>query len=187
MASPVRVRILAVAASPEPLAIAELAAQVGMAPASLYYHVQKLVAAGLLVARGRRRAGKRWEVLYGPPSGEVVADQRERSPAFLRALGRVYASVLRDAHRGLTRALDLERREGKGPRRATAVRHRRVRLRPADLAELRTRLEGLDAFLQAADHPEGQAHDVTTVLSRCVPRKARQVRSAGPKYTCAHS
>jgi len=174
MASPVRVRLLAVAASAEPLSVAELAAQVGMAPASLYYHVQKLVTAGLLRERGRRRAGRRWEILYGKAAGDVVADPSQRSPRFLSALGQVYGAVLRDAARGLKRALDHERREGRGPRRSAAVLHRRVRLRPEDQTELRRRLEGLDAFLQAADHPLGQAHDVTTILSRCVPRAGRR-------------
>jgi DNA-binding transcriptional ArsR family regulator len=172
MASPVRVRILAVAGSAEPLSVAELAAQVGMAPASLYYHVQRLVTAGLLCERGRRRAGRRWEILYGP-AGEIVADPTQRSPAFLHALGRVYGAVLRDAARGLNRALDHERRERQGPRRSAAVRHRRVRLRTTDQAELRRRLEDLDAFLASADHPAGVAYDVTTILSRCVPRAGR--------------
>ena len=173
MASPVRLRVLAVAASAAPMSVAELAAQVGMAPASLYYHVQGLLAAGLLRERGRRRAGKRWEILYGPAAGGVVADPNQRSPAFLRALGRVYDAVLRDAARGLKRALDYESREGKGPRRATAVRHQRVRLRSEDQAELQTRLADLDAFLWSRDHPAGQAYDITTILSRCVPRIRR--------------
>jgi DNA-binding MarR family transcriptional regulator len=170
MASPVRLRILAGAGAQPPLSVAELSAQVGMAPASLYYHVRKLVAAGLLGERGRRRAGKRWEITYGPAAGAIVADPNERSAAFLRALGRVYRAVLRDAARGLARALDEERREGPGPRRATAVRHRRVRLSPQGETALRERLEHLDAFLQAADDPTGRAHDVTIAMSRCVLR-----------------
>jgi DNA-binding transcriptional ArsR family regulator len=173
MASPIRVRILAVVGSAEPLSVAELAAQVGVAPASLYYHVQKLVAAGLLRERGRRRSGKRWEVLYGSTGGEVVADTHRRTPAFLGALDRIYRAVLRDTARGLTRALEHEQRAGRGPRATTAVRHRRVRLRRADLAEVHRRLEELDAFLGSADHPEGTAFDVTTVFSLCVPRRPR--------------
>jgi AcrR family transcriptional regulator len=62
LGSSIRVRLLHLAG--EPIAVADLAARLGIPTTRLYYHVNLLVDEGLLVAVDERRSGARTEILY---------------------------------------------------------------------------------------------------------------------------
>jgi predicted ArsR family transcriptional regulator len=146
--------------------VTELSARLGRNAESLYYHVHKLVRAGLAVTQGTRAAGRRAETVYALAGSEIRVDPNERSPAFLRALDGVYRAALRFAERDLSRALKFEYGTRPGPRSATALRQRTVRLDGRAQGKLREMLEELDRFLAEHNDPSGpESYTVTTVLS----------------------
>ena len=72
LASPVRQEIVDALQVSGACPIAEVAAQLGRAPDSLYYHVRHLERVGLVVRRGVRRNGQRDEALFGVPGARSI-------------------------------------------------------------------------------------------------------------------
>ena len=158
--------------------VAGLSEMLGRNAESLYYHVHRLVKAGLLVEAREQRARRRTETVYELVAREITVDPAERSPAFLRALEGVYGAALRSAARHLSLALKLERAKRSGPRSATELRQRTVRLGENAAAQLREHLAKLDRFLAKHNDPAAaESYTVTTVLSAV----ARPARGRGPR------
>jgi DNA-binding transcriptional ArsR family regulator len=151
--------------------VKELGDAVGRAPASLYYHVHELEAAGLIMEAGRRRVGKRLESVYEPVAQRIVIDRAERSEEFLSALLDLHRSSLRTAERELVRALDPGRMAGVPKARAPAMLVRlSARLRPGAAAEAGRMMRELAEFMERNDDPDTPAtHALTAVLVRLVP------------------
>jgi DNA-binding transcriptional ArsR family regulator len=63
--SPIRLELFTLAEGAAPCSVADLARLSGRRPSSLYRHIAPLVRAKLLVAVDRRRAGRRYETIYG--------------------------------------------------------------------------------------------------------------------------
>jgi len=110
LASPVRQELVdTVEALGGAASIAELAEQLGRPADGLYYHVEILRRAGLLVAAaGRRSRGGRGERRYGTParSGRKLAlVYQPRDPRNATAVRSVVGSMLRIARRDFDRAL----------------------------------------------------------------------------------
>ena len=59
--SPVRGTAYSMVAAFGPLSVREIAELIGAAPSSLYYHIERLVAVGLLVEAGARQIAKKPE------------------------------------------------------------------------------------------------------------------------------
>ena len=66
--------------------VLEIAELIGGPPTSLYYHVEQLLKAGLLVQTGSRQANTRVELLYKPASTRLVIDKLDRSAKHRAAL-----------------------------------------------------------------------------------------------------
>ncbi len=88
LSSPARVRILRYA--DRPITVTELADRLGVPTTRLYYHVNLLVEAGLLVQVDERRSGARTEMIYrragtefklGPDIVDVIGDRRKAAEA----------------------------------------------------------------------------------------------------------
>ena len=112
----------------------------GRRPDSLYYHVRKLSAAGLLVDRGIRGSGRRAEAVYDIPGRPLRLAYDPSDPENVRAVSRVVASMLRSANRDFRGGFrpDLAVVEGDG-RNLWAARMKGW-LSDDDLAELNTLL-----------------------------------------------
>jgi predicted transcriptional regulator len=82
-----------------PCSVREMAGFMGRRPDSLYYHVRKLSAAGLLVDRGIRGSGRRAEAVYDVPGRPLRLAYAPSDPENVEAVGRVIASMLRSANR----------------------------------------------------------------------------------------
>jgi DNA-binding transcriptional ArsR family regulator len=83
--SPVRQEIVDAIVAGGPETITEIAAQLGRPADGLYYHVRQLLSVGLLVEKGRRRAGKRFETIFDLPSREMrvlypLGDEKRMEP-----------------------------------------------------------------------------------------------------------
>lgn len=83
--SPVRQEIVDAIDAGGPSTITEIAAQLGRPADGLYYHVRRLQSVELLVEKGRRRAGKRFETIFDLPSSEMrvrypLGDEKRMEP-----------------------------------------------------------------------------------------------------------
>lgn len=109
LASPVRQELVDTVEALGAASIAELAEQLGRPADGLYYHVEILRRAGLLVAAaGRRSRTGRSERRYGTParSGKRLAlVYQARDPRNAAAVRSVVSSMLRIARRDFDRAL----------------------------------------------------------------------------------
>jgi hypothetical protein len=158
--TPARYRVLSGFQELGPCAVKDVAARVGRPAASLYYHVEGLVRAGLLRPAGRRRAARRDEALFAATAREIVLDPGQRTPGFIAALSSAYRAVLRACERSLGRALRAER-GGAGRRRHAMVLETQARLAPEDLERVRAKLAALHRFAAARERRD--AHRVTLV------------------------
>ena len=122
--------------------------------------------ARLLCEVGPRESVTKREAVYDLVADHIVVDPKQRSPAFLRALSKLYDAALRLAAGRACRALHDPSTRRFGTRRTLMVRRLQSSLSPASLAELNRRLEELSDYIHKQDEPEaGQHLSVTLVLS----------------------
>lgn len=100
LVSPVRGLLLSTLCSSGPCSVGELARLVGRKPRALYYHLDALVACGLVVEVGTRPTRRRQETLYDAVADTVMVDEHAvENPAWLDAHRRAIAASLRQAMR----------------------------------------------------------------------------------------
>ena len=73
LASPLRQEIVDAVRAMGTCSARELAVELGTSPDSLYYHLRKLVAVGLLVSEGKRSATRRHEEVFRTPGDSMRA------------------------------------------------------------------------------------------------------------------
>ena len=159
--SPVRQQLTTILNLRGPCSVGELAQHMGRSAESLYYHVQKLVRAGLVTLKEERPTARRPEAVYELVAPGILVDPKQRSAAFLAELGELYGSVLRKTARDLTRTLERDRHLGPEQQRHSALLFYEARLKPASLKKLRRMLFEVVDFLAQEDDPEGELHSVT--------------------------
>ncbi len=100
LVSPVRGLLLSTLCSSGPCSVGELATLVGRKPRALYYHLDALVACGLVVEVGTRPTRRRQETLYDAVADTVMVDEHAvATPEWLDAHRRAIAAALRQAIR----------------------------------------------------------------------------------------
>jgi predicted transcriptional regulator len=104
--APVRFELFTLAEGAAPCSIADLARLSGRRAPGLYRHVRELERAGFLVAVDRRRAGRRFETVWGlgpmafaRPIGEPM--KPGVAPLFLRMVERAHRDAARDVRRAM--------------------------------------------------------------------------------------
>ena len=173
-----------------PSTIAELARRLGRPADSLYYHVKKLLAIGVVEelddaeasqaaassdapARGRRAA------VYAATRRTLDVELDPRSPESREAWSEGGAAVLRLVQRDFAAALEAQspgRREpcSSGARRNLALRRIKLRLDDEQLEEVNAHLDALHALLQShAENTKGELHAITSVLTPLEERPER--------------
>jgi DNA-binding transcriptional ArsR family regulator len=104
LASPIRQEIVDAVAALGECSARELARELGVAPDALYYHLKKLVSAGLLASVGQRAATRRPEEVYRTAARDMLMvwdlDDPQVSAAILKAMGAVLRMAERDFRRG---------------------------------------------------------------------------------------
>lgn len=124
LTSPVRGEILDLVELLGPLSIAELARCMGRKPDSLYYHVRKLVAVGLLVEGEKRKARRQEEVVDELPGDSVSLHYEPSETHLVGAVVKSIAGMLRLAERNFRQAYEKGLVRVIGKRRNTT--HARV-------------------------------------------------------------
>jgi len=173
--TPIRKQIIGFMSYLKSCSVNELAPYVGLAPESIYYHVNNLVQAGLVKERHKRLSGKRMESVYELVAPQILVDKNNCSEDFLEALKNVYSAALRSVERGLNRALDYEKTLKGSQRKTTELRHLIVRLNPKSKAQVRRMLKDLDGFLLENNDPDAKnAYSITTIFNLMAPPSDKQ-------------
>lgn len=180
--SPLRLEILGLFVSAEPLAISDMAVLMNRTPSSLYHHVGILEQAGLLKKAGTRPKGKRHEALYLPTATRFEYDTSSGDEDSIASAVKVMASGFRMAERDLEAALRAEERllEGANPEFCAFRVH--LRVSPERLAEVNQHLQAVLDLL-SRDHLNASAlgaddQHVSLTLA-LLPLKGRDVRQTG--------
>lgn len=123
--------------------IAELARKLDRSPHSLYHHVHKLVAAGVLRETGKRKAGRRDEALY-----DVVAEAFEirldpSSRVSREALAKLARAMLRRTERELARAIEQRLVVKHGTRANTWTQRAVARLTKSEVRAVQQHLQAI--------------------------------------------
>jgi DNA-binding transcriptional ArsR family regulator len=138
LAHPLRLRILRLCID-ESLTNRELSVKLGRDPGTVLYHVRRLVELGFLRAEPMRRAA----------SGHLEQPYRITGKSWMLRVSKTpsYSTAVLDAVRDeLTEA---------GPKAAVSTTRLGVRLRDADIRELRAKLDALADDFAARDHRDG--------------------------------
>ncbi len=161
--------------------VAELAVHVGLPAGSLYYHVRRLEAVGVLLEGEKRSTGGRHEVVYELAGSEVVLDTSRSDKSFVAELARTFRSRLRALERAYVAA--VERRaaargvRGRGRPQGPSLHQHQARLGPRQRAELERRVEELAAFL--VEHDDPRRRDFTHLTVAVVPLERDQKSPSG--------
>jgi DNA-binding transcriptional ArsR family regulator len=100
-----------------PMSVRELAQVLGLAPSSLYYHVERLCEVGLLRETGVRREGTKPERIYDTPARRMTLYHALQDPKNARVMKEIVRSLCRQASKDFASSFDAPHRESEGRRR----------------------------------------------------------------------
>jgi hypothetical protein len=139
-----------------PSSVRQIAGLMGRRPDSLYYHVHKLVAAGLLIQHGVQGAGRNAESVYDVPGRPLFLAYDPQDADNVGAISRVVASMLRSALRDFRSGFKPELAVVEGEGRNLWAARMKGWLSAADVAELnRLLMEILELFHRNGDPGDG--------------------------------
>jgi DNA-binding Lrp family transcriptional regulator len=164
VASPVRMEIIRHLQSHERCTVAELASYMRRSADSLYYHVRRLLEAGVLERVGSRPAGRREEAVLALSAQGLTFAVEEAAGAGAVAAIRTTRDILREAEENLRRAVD---RDPAGARSwdAPVVARLRSRLDVAGRAEVLAHLDAIsEIFIRCKSDGDGTPHELTMLL-----------------------
>ncbi len=146
LVSPVRLELVERLQARRRATVAELAAELERSPHSLYHHVRRLLACGIVREEGRRKAGRREEAIFAL-AAERIALPRPLTEASSRATARSVAAVLRGAARNFRRGLEEGRIGQVGKRGEALLCSRRGRLSLQGVRRLRALVDRIERLL----------------------------------------
>lgn len=161
-----------------PISVRELADAIGVAPSSLYYHIEHLCSVGLLKEAGLRQAGNKPEQLYTTPSREMRlldALQEPRNKGVLKAL---VSSICKQALRDFTRGFDVPHRRTSGLRRNTRFFRLVCRADAATLEQINAHLDAITELISASSTDQGERIAFTCVVA---PQTMMKKQASGRK------
>lgn len=176
LASPLRLEILGLFTSPEPLAISDMSGLMGRPAGSLYHHVRILEKAGLLMRAGTRPKGKRHEALFRPAATRIEVASRKVDAEGARQIVKTMAAAFRMAERDLEAALHGEDCRSQGTDRNLLAARMHLRASPRFLAKLNKHLKAIEDLLaaEAAREPKPSPDDQHLSLTLALlPLKGR--------------
>jgi hypothetical protein len=123
--------------------------------------VRLLEKAGALVARGKRRAGRRHEVIYGTAASRIAVGADPRSPAALRAASQSASALCRMVDREIRRALS----EGLATSGAPLGHRHRAWLTDEEASTVDRKLAAIERLLtRARRRKQGRPYAFTAFL-----------------------
>jgi DNA-binding transcriptional ArsR family regulator len=166
LASPVRLEIVDCLQRCRRASIADLAKRLGRSAGSLYRHVHHLVRAGVLSQAGKRRAGRRYEVVYTITPGAFQLDLDPDLPGSADYLKRYAGAILRLAERDFRAAVERGEVVTRGSTRNVVYQRRKVRLTKQGLARLVRHMdEAVQIILEEDQQGQGRYYAMTAFLT----------------------
>ncbi len=183
MASPMRLELLGLFTSGEPLSISDMAALVCRPSSSLYYHVDMLENLGFLRRTGTRRKGKRFETLFELTAAAFEVEVEDGDPEAVEHAVKAISSAFRMAERDLDAALRSDEVIKEGPERNVIAARVHLRASPELLRQVNHHLDAIVELLVAeqAKQPDptdrGQHLSLTFAL---LPLRGRTIKKGDP-------
>lgn len=166
IASPARQRLVAGLEALGLASVRELATHLGRSSESLYFHLHKLIACGLVVDVGERVVGRRTERLYRLVARRLRIAGDVSDPEFCDALAETCRSITRAAERDYCRALEHDGACLQGRGRNLALHHYHAHLGPQDRRRLVQMLEEVTSFVVEHNDPiNGDLYSYTALLA----------------------
>lgn len=185
LTSPIRQEIVDAVVAAGPVTIASLARHLGRAPDSLYFHVRRLLAVGLLVEREAERKGRHVAAVYDVPGRPIRIGYQGRlgKPSGRRSINAVVQGAIRLGARDFARAVDGGKASASGADRELWGGRAKGWVSEEELVELNTLIDRASAILHAGRPGKGRrAVSFTFVLAPVKPSprapKARGDRAA---------
>ncbi len=144
LASPLRLEIMGLFTSPDPLAIADMARLMGRSAGSLYHHVGLLEKAGLLKRTGTRPKGKRHEALFLPVAKRIELDASSGGEEAVNHAVKTIAAAFRMVERDLAAALISDKSVLKGPQRNVFATRMHMLTTPKTLAQINKHIKAIE-------------------------------------------
>ncbi len=147
LASPLRLEIIGFFEHGGQLTVRDVAEKLKRPIASMYFHIHKLVKAGLLVEVSTRGNGRSAEIVYGAIADRIAIQLNPRSPTSVNAAVTAVRSALRQVSREFEAAVCSSALKDSLKEDDVAVRRQRVWLTAEDAVEARKRLDAIERFL----------------------------------------
>jgi DNA-binding transcriptional regulator GbsR (MarR family) len=179
VASPLRLEILGLFVSADPLAISDMAALMNRSAGSLYHHVRILEQADILKKIGTRPKRKRHEALYLPTASRFKFDTTSGDEDAIVGVLKVMATGFRMAERDLEASLRSDNRQMEGSDRDFYAFRLHARVSPELLAKINEHMNAVldllkpDKKTSSKFGPDDQHVALTLAL---LPIKGRDVR-----------
>ncbi len=170
LASPARMEIITAVDSLGRCTAADLAASLGRSQSSLYFHLEKLIAIGLL-QKEEGAAG----AIYSSIAEGIGLTYAPQEPDTRSLLAKNVGVIMRSAERTIRKALDSGRAKVRGRGVDTVLSSGRAFLTPAELREVRNHMTHIDDILRRARASrEGKLIAFTACLAPVVAKTQKR-------------
>ncbi|MCI0415006.1 helix-turn-helix domain-containing protein [bacterium] len=144
----------------------EIALDLGVPHDSIYYHLRKLVKAGLLIQRGKRAAIRRHETCYSIPGDELQIEYDLSSPQSVRILVKVIASLLRATRKDFMSGVNSTRAKVTGKHRNLWGARMTAWLNKEDVAAIGQLLVQIEERLRRSRYGKGKSlHAISWIIA----------------------
>jgi DNA-binding transcriptional ArsR family regulator len=157
LASAVRQNLLDTLVASREASAKELAAQMGMRVSALYYHLELLERAGLVVRRGTKHGGARHVANFAPRATRIALDYGLGSESGRAASVRLGRTLLRAAARDFAMGVHVPRARSEGARRNLWVSRAKAWLTEREIGVIHRRLVEIEELLLNARRGPGKA------------------------------
>lgn len=165
LASPVRQRIMDRLEAMGPASAAELAAELGLAPDRLYYHLKVLQGVDLIVPAGTRGEGRRAEARFDLVARRWHLAYAPQDPERCEAIDRLTWAMLRQAQADFESGWEHPAVAVEGPARNQWSLRLEADLGPEDMAALNAHLQGILTLLRRPARGQRREGDTRIALT----------------------
>ncbi|MBS1717454.1 MAG: helix-turn-helix transcriptional regulator [Armatimonadetes bacterium] len=160
--NPVRIELLTLLRSSEPLTAAQIAARLGIEEHLIYYHLAQMTEVGLIQKSGARPGSTKPETLYaaGPPSRMEGLDYEDEQTR--REITKNVSTVLSTAAKEYAKAIEVRRQ--KADEECSLFRLTAM-LSEDERRELSAKLREITAWLHERQQGDGNKYSVTIAIS----------------------